>query len=86
METKMQKKDFSSLGLRMLICVVVATAVQLISQGAVLGNRPEWANDKNIVFAMVMVPLYVIGYPVMFLLIKKRDAKRPEEHKMGFGQ
>lgn len=86
METKMQKKDFSSLGLRMIIGAVLITAVQLISQGAVLGNRPDWAGNINIVLAVTMIPLYVIGYPVTFLIMKKKDADRIEKHKMGIGQ
>lgn len=86
METKMQKKDFSSLGLRMLIGAVLITAVQLISQGAVLGNKPEWADNFNIVLAVTMVPLYVIGYPVTFLIMKKSDAYRIEKHKLGAGK
>lgn len=86
METKMQKKDFSSLGLRMIIGAVLITTVQLISQGAVLGNRPDWANNMNIVLAVTMIPLYVIGYPVTFLIMKKKDADRIEKHKMGIGQ
>ena len=86
MEAKMQKKDFSSLGLRMIIGAVLITTVQLISQGAVLGNRPDWANNMNIVLAVTMIPLYVIGYPVTFLIMKKKDAERIEQHKMGIGQ
>lgn len=86
METKIQKKDFSSLGLRMLIGAVIITAVQMISQGAVLGNRPEWADNMNIVLAVTMIPLYVIGYPVTFLIMKKDNADRIEKHKMGIGR
>lgn len=86
METKMQKKDFSSLGLRMLIGAVLITVVQLISQSAVLGNRPEWSDNMNIVLAVTMIPLYVIGYPLTFLIMKKRDADRIERHKMGIGR
>lgn len=85
MDNKMQKKDFSSLGFRMLIGAVLITAVQLISQGAVLGNRPDWAENMNIVMAVTMIPLYVIGYPVTFLIMKKEDAKTIEKHKMGAG-
>lgn len=86
METKMQKRDFSSLGLRMLVGAALITAVQMISQAAVLGNRPDWANNINIVLAVTMIPLYVIGYPLSFLIMKERDAGKIEKHKMGLGQ
>lgn len=70
----------------MLIGAVLITAVQLISQGAVLGNKPEWADNMNIVLAVTMIPLYVIGYPVTFLIMKKENADRIEKHKMGIGR
>lgn len=86
METRMQRKDFSSLGLRMLIGAVLMTVVQLISQAAVIGNKPEWAGNINIGLAVTMIPLYVIGYPVTFLIMKKSDTGRLEKHRMGPGQ
>lgn len=86
MDNKMQRKDFSSLGFRMLIGAVLITAVQLISQGLFLGSKPEWAGNMNIMLAVTMVPLYVIGYPVTFLIMKKKDAGTIEKRKMGAGQ
>lgn len=86
MEMKMQRKDFSSLGFRMLIGAILMTSVQVISQAAVFGNRPEWADNVNIVFAVTMVPLYVIGYPVAFLFMRKKDAGTIEKHRMGPGK
>ena len=41
----MQRKDFSSLGFRMLIGAVLITAVQLASQSVIFGNKPEWAKS-----------------------------------------
>ena len=86
MENKLCKKEFSNLGFRMLVGAVWITAVQLISQSVVLGNRPEWIDNMNIVLAVSMIPLYVIGYPLTFLIVKKKDGKKIEKHRMGPGQ
>lgn len=86
MENKLCKKEFSNLGFRMLVGAVWITAVQLISQSVVLGNRPEWIDNMNIVLAVNMIPLYVIGYPLTFLIVKKKDGKKIEKHRMGPGQ
>lgn len=83
MEMKRQRKDFSSLGFRMLIGAMLMTSVQVISQAVVLGNQPEWADNVNIVLAVTMIPLYVIGYPGAFLFMRKKDAKTIEKHRMG---
>ncbi len=86
MEMKMQRKEFSSLGFRMLIGAILMTAVQLISQGAIIGNKPEWADNINIGLAVTMIPLYVIGYPAAFFLMRKKDAGTIEKHRMGPGK
>ena len=70
MDNKMQKKDFSSLGFRMLIGAVLITAIQLLSQNVVFGIRPEWLDNMNIVMAVTMIPLYVVGYPIAFRLMR----------------
>lgn len=86
METKLQKKDFSGLGWRMLLGAVLMMAVQLMCQSLALSARPDWADDMNIALAVTMIPLYVIGYPLAFLIMRKKDAKTIEKHKMGPGQ
>ena len=86
MDNKMQKKDFSSLGFRMLIGAVLITAIQLLSQNVVFGIRPEWLDNMNIVMAVTMIPLYVVGYPIAFRLMRKKDARTIEKHEMRPGQ
>ena len=78
MDNRMQRKDFSSLGFRMLIGAVLITAVQLASQSVIFGNKPEWAGNMNIVLAVTMIPLYVIGYPLAFWIMKKKYAEPSE--------
>lgn len=86
MDNKIQRKDFSGLGFRMLIGAVLMTMVQLICQGIVLGGNPEWGENMNIVMAVTMIPLYVLGYPIAFLIMRKKDVKTIEKHKMGPGR
>lgn len=86
MDNKIQKRDFSSLGFRTLIGVVWLTAVQLFSQSVVFGRKPEWLDNMNIVLAVSMIPLYVFGYPIAFLIMRKKDARPIEKHKMSPGQ
>lgn len=82
----MQKRDLSGLGFRMLIGAVLIMGVQWLFQVIVLGSKPEWANNMNIMMAVSMIPLYVFGYPITFLIMRKKDAKTIEKHKMGPGQ
>lgn len=86
MDNKIQRREFSGLGFRMLIGAVLITAVQLTGQRVVLSIKPEWTSNINIVLAVTMIPLYVFGYPIAFLIMKKKDVKPVERRRMGPGQ
>lgn len=87
METKAYRKDFSNLGFRMAISAVLITAIQYAGQFIVLAVNSEWADNMNIMFAATMIPLFVLGYPVTFLIMGKGGDRRPvEKHKMTPGQ
>ncbi|MBO5472426.1 MAG: CPBP family intramembrane metalloprotease [Lachnospiraceae bacterium] len=82
METKACKKDFSRIGWRMLVSTILITMIQMGCQSLVLMFKPEWAENSDIMLAAVMAPLYVIGFPLAFLLVRKKDAPVPERHSM----
>lgn len=87
METKAYRKEFSNLGLRMAISAVLITAIQYAGQFIVVAVNPKWADSMDIMFAATMIPLYVLGYPVAFLIMGKGGDRRPvEKHKMTPGQ
>lgn len=83
METKAYKKDFSSIGLRMLVSAILITGIQVVSQIVVLAIKPEWADSMDIILAATMIPLYVVGYPLAFAIMKAGGDKREiEKHSM----
>lgn len=82
METKAYRKDFSGLGWKMVISTVVIFAIQIGCQQLAILLKPEWAENYDIMFAVSMVPLYVIGYPVAFLLIKQKNTCSIEKRSM----
>lgn len=82
METKEYKKDFSNLGWKMLISTILIFVIQVGCQQLAIVLKPEWAENYDIMFAVSMVPLYVIGYPITFLLLKQKNARTIEKHTM----
>lgn len=82
METKEYKKDFSNLGWKMLISTILIFAIQIGCQQLAIVLKPEWAENYDIMFAVSMVPLYVIGYPITFLLLKQKNGQAIEKHTM----
>lgn len=82
METKAYKKDFSRIGRKMIISTILILAIQIGCQQLVILLKPEWVENYDIMFAVGMVPLYVIGYPIVFLIMKQKDIRRIEKHSM----
>lgn len=82
METKAYKQDFSRIGWKMLISTILIFVIQTGCQQLVIMLKPEWLENYDIMFAAGMVPLYVIGYPITFLIMKQKDVRRIEKHSM----
>lgn len=86
MDTKMYKKDFSGLGFRMACSALLIFAIQTAGQYIVAAIKPEWTGNMDIMLASTMVPLYVLGYPLTFLIMRNREKRTIEKHKMTIGQ
>ncbi len=86
MDTKMYRKDFSGLGFRMACSAVLILAIQTVGQYIVVAINPEWANNMDIILAATMVPLYVLGYPLAFLILRSKEKRTIEKHNMTLGQ
>ncbi len=83
MDVKTCKKDFSSLGLRMVIGALVIYGVQIAAQYIALSINVKWLDNMNIMLAVTMLPMYVIGYPITFLILKAGNKSQPiEKRKM----
>lgn len=82
----MYKKDFSGLGFRMACGALLIFAIQTAGQYIVAAIKPEWTGNMDIMLASTMVPLYVLGYPLTFLIMRNREKRTIEKHKMTIGQ
>ena len=65
------KKSFSSLGWRFLIGTLIIYAVQMVV-GAIVGLvKPEWLENTTINLILAVLPLYLIGMPVLIALVRQ---------------
>lgn len=76
MDTEAYRKEFSGVGLRMLIGTVVILVIQIIAQVFLLLINAEWAWNMNIVLAATMIPTYALGYPIAFLIMNGAGEQR----------
>lgn len=82
MDTKAYKKDFSSIGFRMLISTVIILVLQVGVLQIVLTLFPQWQDNFTIRLAVSMLPLYLLGFPIAFLLMRNHDVPAIEKHSM----
>lgn len=61
-------------------------AIQTAGSYIVAAIKPEWTGNMDIMLASTMVPLYVLGYPLTFLIMRNREKRTIEKHKMTIGQ
>ena len=87
METiKSTKKFFSGIGLRMFFSTLVLMISQIIVAGVAIVINPQIANDSNLTMAVTMIPMYAIGFPLAFLIMKKPQRTEIEKHDMSAKQ
>lgn len=80
------KKHFSKLGLILFLGTLLIFGVQILAMG-IFANVPVIAGDGSLSFLVTMLPMYVVAFPIVFLMLKKVPAQRDlEKKKMKPGQ
>lgn len=81
-DLKPVRKHFSRIGLMYFLGTIVIYAVQFLVAILVMALRPEWLEDVNISMAISMIPMYLMGMPILILLVKRVPAVKIEKHPM----
>lgn len=76
------RKHFSKLGLMFFLGTIIIYAVQIGANSLVGWLKPEWLENPNSSLAVSILPLYLIGMPILIALVKKVPATTPEKHTM----
>ena len=82
------KKDYSRFSLALLAIAVVTTLLQFLL-GFVLGLLPSasvWEEIEILRWILTIAPMYLVGYPVGLLLMRKIPAEAPGKQKLSFGR
>ena len=80
------KKSFSSLGFRFLIGTLVIYAVQMGVMAIVGAVKPEWLQDTTISLILAVLPLYLVGMPVLIAVVKRMPGEAPAKKSITPGQ
>ena len=82
---KATRKHFSKLGGMFILGTIIIYAVQLIPAALVQVFKPEWLMDANISLMISMLPMYLIGMPILIVLVKTVPAEKVEKRNMKAG-
>ena len=81
-ECKVAKKQFSKLGLMFFLGTLIIYAAQLAIVMVVRKVKPEWTTHPDMGIIISILPLYLIGMPLLIMLVKKVPAINIERRKM----
>lgn len=85
-ETQSIRRHFSKLGLMYFLGALIIFGVNLTVNFLALKLIPHRYLSMDLSLLAASLPMYLIGMPLMSLLIKIVPAARLEKHKMTFGQ
>lgn len=81
------KKHFSRLGWLYTAATLIILSLQTVEGAALRIANPEWLQNMDINLLFSMIPMYLIGFPLLGVMLKK-DVPRQhiEKRKMTAGQ
>lgn len=85
-EMKDTRKRFSQLALMFLAGTIIIYAVQLLVSNLVALVKPEWLENPDISLTISVVPMYLIGMPLLILLVRRIPATVIEHRSMKLWQ
>lgn len=80
------RKFFSKLGLMYFLGTLIIMAAQYATAVIVKWVAPELLRDPNISLLLGLQPLYLIGMPLLIVLVRTVPAQKVEKHTMSIGK
>ncbi len=80
------RKHFSRLGAMFVVGTIAITVFQSVVLYLVRVLKPQWLLNGDIVLTVSILPMYLLGMPVLILLVKRIPAQNVEKKKMKWWQ
>lgn len=81
------KKHFSRLGWFYLAAVLIIYALEAVVGVALYLAAPGWAQNADVSLLLSVLPMYLVGFPLLILILKKKvPAEHIEKRRMTPGQ
>ncbi len=76
------KKHISKFGLMFFLGTLAVFAAQIGVDELINRLKPEWLENINISMSVSVLPMYLIGFPILIALVKRVPAMKIEQHSM----
>ena len=83
-ELKMRRKTFSRIGWALFTALTVATILQLVGLTLTRIFYPQLENTSWFSDLLNFIPMYIIAFPLAYLILKPIPVGRPTEYKISF--
>lgn len=80
------RKHFSKLGGAFILGTLAIYAVQILCVTVIRLLRPEWLEQGDIALMASTLPMYLVGMPILILLVKRIPREPVARHPMKAGQ
>ena len=84
--TQEARKQFSRIGLAFLVGSVVINVVHNLLSWVLKQWKPEWADNTNVSLLLSAISMYLIGMPLVVLMVKKMPTVAIPKRKMSIGK
>ena len=81
-EFKTAKKQFSKLGLMFFLGTLIIYGAQLVPALILKAVKPEWISHPDLSIIISVLPLYLVGMPLLIMLVKRVPAISIERRKI----
>ena len=76
---------FSRIGMGLTLMLLSSVGIQLAASWLIKKYMPSLIESDWLIWVLSLVPMYIVGLPIMLVYAKKVPAAKPEKHKMKFG-
>ncbi|MCR4651672.1 MAG: CPBP family intramembrane metalloprotease [Lachnospiraceae bacterium] len=85
------QKTIGSVAMKYFIFSVLTIVVQLlysIIMGICIGatGHEEWMEESWFSFSIIIIPLYLVSIPILYLMLRNNESKVPADEKLSLGE
>lgn len=84
-QMKQARKDITALGLCYLFGTIGIYLAKYAMSWLIVTFKPEWLKNPDLAIILGMIPIYLVGMPILMIMVKRLPVTVPEKRHMKAG-